>query len=176
MLCKPFGPVWPQMHPTVRAAETAVVVGDVTLAAHVNLWYGAVLRGDMAPISVGENTNIQDNAVLHCDRGVPCRVGRDVSVGHNAVIHSATVGDGCLVGMGATLLSGCSIGAGSIVGGGAVVPGKLQAPPHSLIAGVPARVVRTLRPEEAERLLENAAHYLDYAARSLGPVSGQEEG
>ena len=167
MLLKPLGGARPRLHPTARAAETAVAVGDVTLAANVNLWYGAVLRGDMAPISVGENTNIQDNAVLHCDCGVPCRVGRDVSVGHNAVVHSATVGDGCLIGMGAVLLSGCSLGEGCIVGGGAVVPGSLHAPAHSLIVGVPGRVVRALRPEETEHLRENVEHYLEYAALEL---------
>lgn len=167
MLVKAFEKQQPQLHPTIRGAETAVVVGRVSLAANVNLWYGAVLRGDMAPISVGENTNIQDNAVLHCDMGVPCTVGRDVSVGHGAVIHSATVGDGSLVGMGATLLSGCSIGKGCIVGGGAVVSGGLHAPDRSLILGVPGRVVRTLTEEESAHLLENARSYLRLARQSL---------
>lgn len=167
MLLKSFAHHTPQLHPAVRAAETAAVIGDVRLDAGVNLWYGAVLRGDMAPITVGENTNIQDNAVLHCDQGVPCTVGRNVSVGHGAVIHSATVGDGCLVGMGATLLSGCSLGKGCIVGGGAVVSGKLHAPDYSLIVGVPGRIVRTLSPEEAEHLLENVRHYLELAQQSF---------
>lgn len=167
MLLKAFDQHTPQLHPTVRAAETATVIGQVRLEEQVNLWYGAVLRGDMAPITVGARTNIQDNAVLHCDRDVPCIVGRDVSVGHGAVIHSATVGDGCLVGMGATLLSGCTLGKGCIVGGGAVVSGKLHAPDRSLIVGVPGRIVRTLSEAEAAHLLENVAHYLQYAQKSF---------
>lgn len=167
MLVKSFDNRSPHLHPTVRAAETAAVIGSVQLAANVSLWYGAVLRGDMAPVSVGENTNIQDNAVLHCDFGVPCTVGRNVSVGHGAVIHSASVGDGSLVGMGATLLSGCSIGKGCIVGGGAVVPGNLHAPDRSLILGVPGKVVRTLSEEEADRLQENVRRYLQLAQKSF---------
>lgn len=180
MLVKPYETYNPRLHPTVRGAETAVVVGAVSLEANVNLWYGAVLRGDMAPIRVGENTNIQDNAVLHCDFGVPCTVGSNVSVGHGAVIHSATVGDGCLVGMGATLLSGCSLGKGCIVGGGAVVPGNLHAPDRSLILGVPGRVVRTLSEEEAGHLLENVQRYLRFARQSFpcwedAPHPGQHQ-
>lgn len=167
MLLKSMRGETPRLHPSVRAAETAVVIGDVCLEAEVNLWYGAVLRGDMAPITVGQGTNIQDNAVLHCDGGVPCRVGRRVSVGHGAVIHSATVGDGCLIGMGATLLTGCTLGKGCIVGGGTLVPGKLQAPDHSLIVGVPGRVVRTLTQEEVDHLQENVEHYLELARESL---------
>lgn len=167
MLVKSYRSALPQLHPTVRGAETAVVTGAVTLGPHVNLWYGAVLRGDMAPIEVGENTNIQDNAVLHCDLGRPCRVGRNVTVGHGAVIHSATVGDGCLVGMGATLLSGCSLGEGCVVGGGAVVPGNLHAPAGSLILGVPGRIVRGVTDAERAHALENVRQYLRYARESL---------
>lgn len=173
MLLKSFRHHTPQIHPTVRAAETAAVIGAVTLEAGVNLWYGAVLRGDMAPISVGEHTNIQDNAVLHCDGDVPCTVGCNVSVGHGAVIHSATVGDGSLIGMGATLLSGCVLGKGCLVGGGAVVSGKLHVPDYSLIMGVPGRIVRTLSPEEAAHLQENVQHYLELSQESF-PAWGEE--
>lgn len=170
MLLKSFQDHFPALHPTVRAAETAAVIGEVRLEANVNLWYGAVLRGDMAPISVGENTNIQDNAVLHCDAGRPCQVGRNVTVGHGAVIHSATVGDGCLIGMGATLLSGCSLGEGCVVGGGAVVSGSLHAPAGSLILGVPGRVIRPVTEAERAHTLENVRHYLALAAQSFSPA------
>lgn len=163
MLVRSFQGHTPSIHPTVRGAESAVVTGEVTLAAGVSLWYGAVLRGDAALISVGENTNIQDNAVLHCDAGQPCRVGREVSIGHWAVVHSAQVGDGCLIGMNATLLSGCSLGEGCIVGGGAVVPGNLHAPAGSLLVGVPARVIRPVTREEATHVRENGAEYLRMA-------------
>ncbi|MCC8129565.1 MAG: gamma carbonic anhydrase family protein [Clostridiales bacterium] len=172
MLVKSFLGHAPSIHPTVRGAETAVVTGEVTLSAGVSLWYGAVLRGDAAPITVGENTNVQDNAVLHCDAGQPCRVGRDVSIGHGAVVHSAQVGDRCLIGMNATLLSGCSLGEGCIVGGGAVVPGNLHAPAGSLLVGVPAKVVRPVKPEEADHILQNGADYLRLAEATF-PAAGE---
>lgn len=175
MLIKAIGQQTPELAGAVRAAETAAVIGAVRLEPEVNLWYGAVLRGDMAPISVGEGTNIQDNAVLHCDGGKPCTVGRRVSVGHGAVIHSATVGDDCLIGMGAILLSGCVLGQGCIVGGGALVPGKLHAPDHSLILGVPGRVVRTLTPQEVAHLRENVTHYLELARETLPTVEEAEK-
>ncbi|MCD7802546.1 MAG: gamma carbonic anhydrase family protein [Clostridiales bacterium] len=172
MLVKPFSGHAPAIHPTVRGAENAVVTGEVTLSAGVSLWYGAVLRGDADSITVGENTNIQDNAVLHCDAGIPCQVGRDVSIGHGAVVHSARVGDRCLIGMNATLLSGCSLGEGCIVGGGAVVAGNVHAPAGSLLVGVPARVVRPVKPEEADHVLENGADYLRLAEATF-PAFGE---
>lgn len=168
MLIKSFRSKTPRLHHTVLGAETAVVIGDVTLGTDVSLWYGAVLRGDTARISVGKGTNIQDNAVLHCDRGMPCIVGENVTVGHNAVVHSALVGENTIVGMGATLLSGCVIGPNSIVGGGAVVPGNLCAPEGSLILGVPAKVVRKLTAEEMAKNLDSAKHYVELARESFG--------
>lgn len=103
-------------------AGNAVVVGDVTLQPGSTVWYGAVIRGDEGPITIGENTNIQDNAVLHCDPGSHILLGRDVTVGHGAIVHGAEVGDGSLIGMHATLLDGCRVGRGCIIGAGALVP------------------------------------------------------
>lgn len=168
MLIKSFRSFQPRLHASVLGAETAAVIGDVTLGADVNLWYGAVLRGDVARISVGAGTNIQDNAVLHCDRGRPCIVGSNVTVGHNAVVHSAMVGDNTIVGMGATLLSGCVIGPNCMIGGGAVVAGNLRAPAGSLILGVPAKVVRQLTKEELAKGAESANHYVELARESFG--------
>lgn len=168
MLIKPFRASHPRLHDTVLGAETAVVIGDVTLGADVSLWYGTVLRGDVARISVGAGTNIQDNAVLHCDRNKPCILGSGVTVGHNAVVHSAMVGDNTIVGMGATLLSGCVIGPNCIVGGGAVVSGKLCAPEGSLILGVPAKVVRKLTPQELAKCRDSREHYVELARESFG--------
>lgn len=137
-------------------AESAAVVGDVTLGDDVSVWFGASVRGDSAPITVGAGSNIQDNATVHCSDGTPCVIGANVSIGHNAVVHSATVEDGVLVGMGAVVLDGAVVGAGSIVGAGAVVTGGTSIPPHSLVMGVPARVVRSV-PEGCN--MENARIY-----------------
>lgn len=139
----------PQVHPTAKVAENATLVGSVTLGPNTSVWYGAVIRGDEAPISIGENTNIQDNATVHASPNFPAHVGSNVTVGHNAVVHGCTVEDGCLIGMGAILLNGCVIGAGSMVAAGALVPQNKVIPPGSLVMGAPAKVVRTL--EEADR-------------------------
>ena len=138
-------------------APTAAVIGEVSLADDVSVWFGAAIRGDSAPITVGEGSNIQDNATVHCSEGEPAVIGRRVSVGHNAVVHSATLEDDVLVGMGAVVLNNAVIGAGSIVGAGAVVTKGTVIPPRSLVMGVPAKVVGTV-PEGAN--LENAQTYM----------------
>ena len=106
----------PAIAPTARAAESAALIGDVTLGENVTVWYGAVLRGDVGPIRIGPGSNIQDNCTLHCSAGVPTQVGENVVVGHGAVLHSCVVEDGCLIGMGAVVLDNSVVGAGSIVG------------------------------------------------------------
>jgi carbonic anhydrase/acetyltransferase-like protein (isoleucine patch superfamily) len=138
-------------------APTAAVIGEVSLADDVSVWFGAAIRGDSAPITVGEGSNIQDNATVHCSEGEPAVIGRRVSVGHNAVVHSATLEDDVLVGMGAVVLNNAVIGAGSIVGAGAVVTKGTVIPPRSLVMGVPAKVVGTVL-EGAN--LENAQTYM----------------
>ena len=162
-----YGNLRPQIDPAARVAETAVVVGEVSVEAGASLWYGAVLRGDEAAIRVGEGSNIQDNAVVHCDRSFPVLVGKDVTVGHAAILHGCTVEDRCLIGMGAILLNGCVIGSGSLVAAGALVTQDTVIPPGSLVVGSPARVVRPLRREESESILESAAEYRRAAALQL---------
>ena len=142
--------------------EGAFVTGDVRLAKGVSIWYGAVLRGDMGPITIGEDTNIQDGAILHEETVV----GKGCTIGHGAIVHGCTVGDNTLIGMGATVLNGAKIGSDCIVGAGALVTGKMDAPDGSMILGSPAKVVRPLTPEEIagnraamEEYLEAAAHY-----------------
>jgi carbonic anhydrase/acetyltransferase-like protein (isoleucine patch superfamily) len=154
---------WPTLADDVFIAEGAMVIGDVTIEAGASVWYNAVLRGDIAPIRVGRGSNVQDGAVLHVDEGVPCVVGEHVVIGHGAVVHSATVGDGCLVAMHATLLSHSSIGAESIVGANALVPEGKEFPPRSLIVGVPGKVLREVRDDEAQGTRENARRYSAYA-------------
>ena len=143
----------------VLIAEGAVVVGDVTLAKGVSVWYNAVIRGDEAPIEVGENTNIQDGAILHA-RAV---VGSNCTVGHCAIVHGCTVGNHTLIGMGAILLDGAKIGDHCIVGAGALVTGKLDAPDGSMILGSPAKVVRPLTQEEMDSVDASVQEYLEFA-------------
>ena len=140
-------------------AEGAVVVGDVKLAKGVSVWYNAVLRGDESPIEVGENTNIQDGAILHA-RAV---VGSNCTVGHCAIIHGCTVGSHTLIGMGSILLDGAKIGNHCIVGAGALVTGKLDAPDGSMILGSPAKVVRPLTQEEMDSVDASVQEYLEFA-------------
>lgn len=153
--------------PTVAAeaftAPTSVVIGDVVMAAGSSVWYQAVLRADGGRIVLGAESNIQDNCTVHVDPGFPVTIGERVSVGHNAVLHGCTVEDDVLIGMGATVLNGARIGTGSLVAAQSLVPQGMQVPPGSLVAGVPAKVKRSLTDEEREGIKLNAAVYVDLA-------------
>ena len=155
----------PQLAPDVFVAENAAVAGDVRIGAGSSVWYGAVVRGDSAPITVGERTSIQDNVTLHCDASL--RVGNDVTIGHNAVVHCAAVGDDCLIGMGAILLDGAVIGKNCIVAAGAVVLERAVIPDNTLVAGVPAKIVKTL-PEGCLHNNGMAEHYVAMAREYAG--------
>lgn len=157
----------PQVGQDVFIAPTATLSGDVVMGDRSSAFYGVSVRGDSAPIRVGEGSNLQDNVVLHADTGYPCTVGAGVSVGHSAVVHGATVGDGCLVGMSATIMNGSVIGEQSLVAAGALVLEGTQVPPRSLVAGVPAKVRRELTDEEVAGLKKNADTYLGLAAKHL---------
>ena len=152
----------PAIDATAFVAEGARIVGDVTLAAGSSVWYNAVLRGDSAGIMIGPGSNVQDNVSVHVDSGHPVVIGAKVSIGHNAVVHGCTIGDGSLVGMGAVILSGAVIGAGCLIAGGAVVLGGTEVPAGSLVAGVPAKVRRTLNDDERAGLIRNADIYLGH--------------
>jgi carbonic anhydrase/acetyltransferase-like protein (isoleucine patch superfamily) len=153
----------PSIHPTAFIASTAAVMGDVTMGAESSVWYGAVIRADMAPIVIGSQTNLQDGTIVHVDEGVPCRVGSRVGVGHRVILHGCTVEDDCLIGMGSVLLNEVQVGAGSVVAAGAVLPEGMQAPPGSLVMGVPARVVRAVDERLARRIAETWSHYVGQA-------------
>jgi len=139
------------------------VVGDVVLGKDVNIWYGAVLRGDCGRITVGEGTNIQDNAVVHDET----TLGKFCTVGHSAIIHGCTVGDDCLIGMGAILLTGAVLGDGCIVGAGALVTGKTNAPAGSVLLGSPARVVKEVTEEQLAETRRNALHYIELGQKAF---------
>jgi carbonic anhydrase/acetyltransferase-like protein (isoleucine patch superfamily) len=152
-----------KIHPTAFIAPTAAVMGDVTLGQEASVWYGAVLRGDMAPIVVGAQSNIQDGTIVHVDEGVPCQVGQRVGVGHRVILHGCTVEDDCLIAMGSVLLNGVIIGTGSVVAAGAVVPEGMRVPPNSLVMGIPGRIIRAVDAALAERVVETWRHYVDEA-------------
>lgn len=141
-------------------AENAAVIGRVEIGRRASIWFSAVLRGDNEPIRIGEDSNIQDNAVLHTDVGAPLTVGRGCTVGHRAILHSCTLGDYALIGMGATVLNNARIGDHCLVGANALVPEGREYPDRSLIVGMPAKVVRPLTDEEIARLERSAATYV----------------
>jgi carbonic anhydrase/acetyltransferase-like protein (isoleucine patch superfamily) len=161
----PAGEAVIRIDPTAFIAPGAVVLGDVTLAARASVWYGAVLRGDMAPIVLGEASNIQDGTIVHVDEDKPARIGARVGVGHRAILHGCTVEDDCLIGMGSILLNDVWIGAGSVVAAGAVVPEGTRIPPGSLVVGVPARVTRAVDDALRERIRRTWEHYVTEAER-----------
>lgn len=144
-------------------APNATVQGDVILKAGSTVWYGAVLRGDDGQLIIGENSNVQDNAVLHTGPGLDVTVGCGTSVGHGAVVHGCTVGDGCLIGMHATILNGAVIGDGCLIAAGALVPENMQVPAGSLVIGVPGKVVRPVSAAQAAAIKANEEEYLELA-------------
>jgi len=158
----------PRIHPTAWVADSAVVIGDVVLEEGASVWYGAVLRGDNERITVGRGSNVQECSVLHTDIGFPLVIGAQVTVGHQVCLHGCTVGDGSLVGIGAVVLNGARIGQRSLVGAGALVTEGKAFLDDSLIMGSPAKVVRELSPEQAERVRRGAQHYEENAARHRG--------
>ena len=160
-------------------APGAIVVGRVTLEARVSIWYGCVLRGDLEPIRIGAETNIQDLTMVHVDRDLPCTIGRRVTVGHRCIIHACEVGDGATIGMGATLLSGCKIGRGALVAAGAVVREGMDVPDGAFVAGVPAKIKGSVDDEMRQRFDWGVENYLQVSRAfregqlGHGPHSGR---
>lgn len=161
-----------QAHPSAFVAPGAVVVGEVRLGERSSVWFGAVLRGDMDAISLGDESNVQDNSVIHVDRGHPTVVGRRVVIGHRALVHGAHVEDACLIGMGSILLTGSHIGTGSLVAAGALVGEGKRIPPRSLVVGVPGRVVGEVSDDMTAAIARGADHYValsrTYRERGIG--------
>lgn len=156
-----------RMHGNSYVADTARVIGDVEIGAHASVWYGAVIRGDVAPIRIGERSNVQDNAVIHCDHLHANVIGRDVIIGHGAIVHGTSIGDNTLIGMGATLLSGCEIGSGCIIGAGAVVPPGMKVPDGVVVVGVPGKIAREINDADRAYLAKLPGHYHTLAQRHV---------
>jgi carbonic anhydrase/acetyltransferase-like protein (isoleucine patch superfamily) len=164
-LLLPFDGHTPEIDPTAWVAPNATLIGRVHVRAHASVFYGAVLRGDLADIVLGEGSNLQDNSTIHVDAGVPATIGAGVGIGHGAIIHGTTIEDGCLIGMGAVLLNHSIIRAGAFVAAGALVLERQEIPAGMLAAGVPAKVRGELDEAGRERVRLNAIQYQELAAR-----------
>jgi carbonic anhydrase/acetyltransferase-like protein (isoleucine patch superfamily) len=148
-------------------AHNCTIVGDVAVAPRVSFWFGAVVRGDVANVTIGSGTNVQDNAVVHCDSGVPNVIEEDVVIGHGAIVHGMRVGRGSLVGMGATLLSRTQVGRECLIAAGAVVPPGMEVPDRMAVMGVPGKIVRAVKPEELEYMRWLTGHYVELAEKYI---------
>jgi acetyltransferase-like isoleucine patch superfamily enzyme len=155
----------PDIHDSAWIADTAQVMGAVSLHANTSVWFNAVIRGDTETITIGEGSNIQDLAVIHADNGLPVVVGKHVTVGHQVMLHGCTIGDESLIGIAAVVLNGARIGRNCVVGAGSVVTEGKEFPDGSMIMGTPAKVVRQLTPEQIEGLRNSAKHYMNNALR-----------
>jgi carbonic anhydrase/acetyltransferase-like protein (isoleucine patch superfamily) len=161
----------PRIGGSVYIAPSADIIGTVELAEHSSVWFQCVLRGDIEPIRIGANSNIQDGSVLHTMIGAPVTVGEWVTVGHRAVLHGCTIANHCLIGMGAVLLNRVRVGEGSIVAAGAVVPEDTVIPPRSLYMGVPAKFRREVTHQEQAFIRMHAEHYLQYKETYLAEAA-----
>ncbi|MES1944239.1 acetyltransferase/acyltransferase [Salinisphaera sp. PC39] len=148
-------------------ADNATLIGSVILERNASVWFNAVIRGDNEPITVGENSNVQDGCVLHTDPGCPLTIGRDVTVGHKVMLHGCTIGDGSLIGINAVVLNGAEIGRNCLIGANALVPEGKKIPDNSLVLGAPGRVQRELTPEQIEQMQHGASHYVENFKRYL---------
>ncbi len=148
-------------------ATNAVICGDVTLGENCSIWFGAIIRGDVAPITLGSAVNVQDNSVLHCDDSQPLVIGDRVTIGHSAVVHGISVGEGTLIGMKAVILGGVVVGKNCIIAAGAVVAPGMVIPDGQTVMGVPAKIVRPVRTEELTEMHNNNQHYVELARRHV---------
>lgn len=150
----------PDIDPSAYVADSATLIGKVTLASDASVWSGVTIRGDNERITIGQGSNVQEGTVMHTDIGFPLEIGRNVTIGHQAMLHGCSVGDGSLIGIQAIILNGAKIGKGCLVGAGALVTEGKEFPDHSLIIGAPAKAVRTLSPDDIARLEMSAASYV----------------
>ena len=160
-----FNEIKPDIVKANFVAKSADIIGDVTAEENSSIWYNCTLRGDIAPILIGKNSNVQDNSVIHVNHNTGTIIGENVTIGHRVILHACTVEDGCLIGMGAIILDNSVIGKESIVGAGSLVTMGKIFPPRSLILGSPAKAVRTLTEEEIEGIRKNVASYVEISKK-----------
>lgn len=163
-MIRPFRGKVPKAAASAYIDPSAQVIGDITIGERSSIWPNVSARGDVSSITIGDESNVQDNCVLHCDEGFPLIIGQRVTVGHLAMLHGCTIEDECLIGIGSIILNGARIGTGSVVAAGALVPEGMQVPPYSMVMGVPGKVKREITPDERDRFKVNCQHYVDLAA------------
>ncbi len=146
-------------------AHNATLTGEITIGEHASFWFNAVVRGDVAPITIGKRVNVQDGAVVHCDTGVPNVIEDDVTIGHGAIVHGMFIGQGSLIGMGATVLGRTKIGRGCLIAAGAVVPPGMNVPDGMLVMGVPGKIVRPVSDDELKYMSWLVPHYVELAEK-----------
>ena len=151
----------PKLDPNCWVASNAIIIGKVELKKNSNIWFNAVLRGDLEPIIIGENSNVQDGSVIHTDPGCPVTVGKGVTLGHMVMLHGCSIEDDCLIGIGSTILNKAKIGKNSIIGAHALITENKIIPERSLVLGSPGKVIRQVTDEEIENIKENARHYVE---------------
>jgi carbonic anhydrase/acetyltransferase-like protein (isoleucine patch superfamily) len=168
----PFRGTFPKVSPRAFVAESAYVIGDVTIGPGSSVWFGAVVRGDMAPIVIGARSNVQDGSVVHVDEGVHTVIGDDVVIGHGAIVHGAIIGHGAMVAMRATVMNRATVGPEAIIGAGAIVTQGKEIPRRGMAIGIPAKVQREVTDDEADAVRANAARYVRYGAtyREAGAI------
>lgn len=150
-----------EVDPSATLARNATVMGNVHLAEKVSVYPSSVIRADEYEITVGAQTNIQDNCTVHVSVSGPCHIGKKVTIGHNAIVHGCTIEDECLIGMGAIVMDRAHVGKGSVIGAGALIPEGMEIPPYSLVVGIPGKVRRTITPEDHEEQLRQCQMYVD---------------
>lgn len=160
-----FEGVSPKICEDTYISESVDIIGNVRIEENANIWFGTRLRGDMNQIVVGENSNIQENSVVHVDKNCPCIIGRNVTIGHGAIIHGCNISDNVLVGMGAIILNNAKIGKNTIIGAGSLITQEKEFPEGVLILGNPARVVRNLTTEEVESIIRSANNYVNLSKK-----------
>ncbi len=163
-MIRPFRGKVPKAAASAYIDPSAQVIGDITVGERSSIWPNVSARGDVSSITIGNESNVQDNCVLHCDEGFPLIIGERVTVGHMAMLHGCTVEDDCLIGIGSIILNGAHIGTGSVIAAGALIPEGMQVPPYSMVMGVPGKVKREITEDERERFKLNCRHYVELAA------------
>ena len=163
-MIRPFRGKVPQAAASAYIDPSAQVIGDITVGERSSIWPNVSARGDVSSITIGNESNVQDNCVLHCDEGFPLIIGERVTVGHMAMLHGCVIKDDCLIGIGSIILNGAHIGTGSVIAAGALIPEGMQVPPYSMVMGVPGKVKREITPDERERFKVNCRHYVELAA------------
>jgi carbonic anhydrase/acetyltransferase-like protein (isoleucine patch superfamily) len=164
----PFKGILPTIHPEAFIAPGVVVIGDVHIGAHTNIWFGTVIRGDVCPIRIGERTNIQDGTIIHVTRGTgPTNIGSGITVGHQALLHACTLEDDCFVGMGAKVMDGAVVESGAYVAAGAMVTPKKRVPKGQVWAGNPAKYFRDMSEAEVKYIPWSAQHYVELSKEYL---------